>query len=191
MERLKKKKKDEQGVLSMIDAALFGIIILLVTLLVFQQFGGALTRERDLESSEFRREAVHDIQMTALDSIIEETGYVNLSESQPKSIRLVNITLERAVKDYLYLDHISQNKEKLSYDLSRLEGDIEKIYRICARNVSRYNFALESSYENSELFLSNVQEIDTEEDLPSERAASTEYIVLGTTRVDLTLYIWR
>ncbi|MFW6064528.1 MAG: hypothetical protein ACOC8Y_03020 [Candidatus Natronoplasma sp.] len=191
MERLKDKKKDEHGVLSMIDAALFGITILVVMLLVFQQFGGAMTRERDLESSEFRREKVHDIQKVALYSVIEETGYVNLSESEPKPVRLVNITLERAVKDYLYLDHVSQNEETLSYDLSELESDIEEIYRICAWDVSRYNFALESSYETSELFLSNVQDIDTEEDLPSERAASTEYIFLGTTRVNLTLYVWR
>lgn len=191
MERVRDKKKDEEGVLSMIDAVLFVLIILVVTILVFQQFGGGLTRERDLESSELRREAVHDIQKVALDSTIKETGYVNLSDNQPKSMRLINITVERAIKDYLYLDHISHFKANLSYNLSNLEKDIKQIYKRCAWDVSQYRFALESSHKTSELFLSNVQEIDTEEDLPSERAASTTSIVLGTKRVDLTLYIWR
>ncbi len=191
MERLKDTKNDEKGVLSMIDAVLFGIIILVVAILVFQQFAGALTRERDLESSEFRREAVHDIQKVALDSTIEKTGYINLSDNQQEQVNLINITVERAIKDFLYLDHVSQDKEELSYDLSELEKDIKQIYKRCAWDVSRYYFTLKSSYETSELFLSNVQDIYTEEDLPPERAASTTSIILGVKQVDLTLYIWR
>ncbi len=190
MDRLRDKKNDEQGLLSMIDAVLFGIIMLVVTMLIFQQFGGALTRERDLDASEFRREAVHDIQQVALDSIIEETGYVNLSENQPKQVRLVNISVERAIKDYLYLDHMSNDREKLNHDLSDLKRDINLIYKRCAWNVSQYNFALQSSYESSELFLSNV-DIDNADDLPMDRAASITSIILEGERIMLTLYIWR
>ncbi len=190
MDSLKDKNNDQQGLLSMIDAILFGIIILLVTILIFQQFGGALTRERDLEASEFRREAVHDIQEVALDSIIEETGYVNLSEDQSKQVRLVNISVERAIKDYIYLDHMSNDEEKLNYNLSNLKRDINLIYKRCAWNVSRYNFALQSSYHSSDLFLSNV-EIDSAENLPIDRAASQASIILRGERIDLTLYIWR
>jgi len=190
MERLRRTKKDEKAVLSMIDAILFGIILFIVTILVFQQFGGALTRERDLKSSEFRREVVHDIQEVALDSVIEKTGYVNLSHDQSRQVKLTNITVEGAIKDYLFLEHKNQDNEKLTYDLSGLESDIYQIYNKCAWDVSRYYFALGSSYETSELFLSNVQ-INNEEGLPPERAASTNTIMLGMHRVDLTLYIWR
>ncbi len=174
----------------MVDAVLFGLIILMVSILVFQQFGGALNRERDLESSEFKYEAVHDIQKVALDTIISETGYVNLSESQPKRMRLINITVERAIKDYLYLDNLEQNKEKLEYDLSDLEKDIEQVYEKCAWDVSQYRFALESSYESSELFITNVEELD-KEDLPPKRAASTTTLIIEGDRVDSTLFIWR
>jgi len=188
MERL---NIDDQGVLSMIDAVLFGIIILLVTMLIFQQFGGALTRERDLASSEFRREVVHDIQNVALKSTIEETGYVNLSSNQPEQVRLVNVSVERAIKDYLYLDHISQEKQALSYNLSNLEEEIKQIYERCAWDVSQYHFALRSSYETSELFLSNVEGTDTEQDIPPGRAASTASITLRLQRVEVSLFIWR
>jgi len=188
MERL---RNDNQGLLSMIDAVLFGIIILVVSVLIFQQFGGALTREKDLESSEFRREMVHDIQDVALKSTIEETGYLNLSLNQPKRVRLVNVSVERAIKDYLYLDHISQEKHALSYNLTNLEEEIKQIYERCAWDVSQYRFALRSSYETSELFLSNIEGLDTEQDIPPERAASTVSITLRLQRVEVTLFIWR
>jgi len=188
MERL---NNNNQGVLSMIDAVLFGIIILVVTILIFQQFGGALNRERDLASSEFKREAVHDIQNVGLKSTIEETGYVNLSCDQPKQVRLVNVSVERAIKDYLYLDQLSQEKQSLSYNLSNLEEEIKQIYERCAWDVSQYRFALRSSYETSELFLSNVEGLDKEQDIPLERAASTASITLRLQRVEVTLFIWR
>ncbi len=188
---MEKLRNDNKGVLSMIDAALFGIIILVVTILIFQQFGGALTRERDLGSSEFRRELVQDIQDIALKSTIEDTGYVNLSCDQPKQVRLVNVSVERAIKDYLYLDHLSQEKQSLSYNLSELERDIKQAYERCAWYVSHYRFALKSSYEASQLFFSSVEGINTEQDIPMERAASTASITLRLQRVEVTLFIWR
>lgn len=191
MDELRSLDKDSRGVLSIIDGMIFCMIVFITTLFIFQAFGGALTEEKDLRSTEFRREAVQDIQDTALASIIEETGITNQSDHPNVTVQYDNITVERAVKEYLYLYQKDEGHENISYDLSRLENDIEEVYRICAHEVSRYHFAVEASYNQSKLLISDVTGIDFVDELPSDRGATTSTATIGQEQMNITLYIWR
>ena len=191
MGRLILNRDSDQGVLSIVDGMMFAVLMVLATLLIFQVMGSPFTEERELRSSKIRREVVQDIQRTALISTIQDTVFTNESGPEDRNVIYENITVEEAIKEYHHFDHKEDIDEDLSYDLSRLENDIEDIYRKCALEVSKYNFAVISSYRESDLVLSNIQEIDGEEDLPNDRGASSSTLMIGEQQVDLTLHIWR
>ncbi len=188
MERLR-KGREEKGVLSMIDGVIFALIILLVTFFLFQQFGGALTQKRELEGTDLRYEAAQDIQKVVLDSIIQETGYLNKSGSSTKEINFSNISVERVLRNYLYLKHKEEVNDGINYDLSRLKRDIKQRYGRCAWDVSHYHFSVSSSYRSSKLFVSD--NCDGHEDMPSDRSASQSTITIEMSRVQVILYVWR
>ncbi|MFP4002075.1 MAG: hypothetical protein ACLFSM_06190 [Thermoplasmata archaeon] len=191
MGELRQNDKNEKGVLSIIDGMIFGVIIIVVMILIFQMFGGASYKEKDLRSTTLRKEAAEDIQDTALASIIEKTGFMNESGEQSIKVEYENITVERAVKEYLYLAREDKKNEYLDYDLSELEKDIEETYSACAWEVSKYHFAVESSFQRSALFVSDTVGTNSTDDLPADRGAATSTVLIDQEPVDITLYIWR
>ncbi len=183
--------RDEEGVLSLIDAGIFALIMILVSLFIFQQFGGPLTQKRELEGADLRYEASEDIQNMVLDSVIRKTGYLNKSGRTSEEVYFSNITVKRAVRNYHYLKNSEKSRDELDYNLSRLKEDVKQRYERCAWEVSRYHFAASSSHGNSTLFFSDDQNCDNLDDIPSDRSAAQSVITEGLDRVTITLYIWR
>jgi len=191
MGKLRCLRKEKSGVLSIIDGVIFAVLILLASMFLLHSFGGALSGEKDLRSTESRKEMVEDVQSTSLVTTIEKTGFTNESGDEDSIVEIENITVERALKEYLYLDNERTVNEDIRYDLSRLEDDIKYIYNICARDIGHYHFAVESSFQDGRFFISDVPDIGSADDLPAERGASTSTTVIGDETVNVTLYIWR
>lgn len=184
------KKRDKEGVLTLVDALLFIFVLLIVSIFVFSFLQTAFFQTSDIKRSKFRREAVVDIQEAALHSVIDETEYINRS-SESNRVVYRNITVETAILNYIYLSESEREDENLSYDLSRLEEDIEKRYEECVWEISHYNFAVKTDHGSTDLFISNIEEVTTAEGLPSEKSATSSFATLGLERVQITLYIWR
>lgn len=184
------KKRSEKGVLTLVDALIFIFVLLIVSIFIISFLHTAFFQTSDVRRSKFRREAVIDIQEVSIQSVVEETGYINESDDDME-VTYRNITIETAILNYLYLNESEKKNDDLSYDLSRLKGDIEQRYKKCVWEISHYHFAVETDYNSSELFISDVEEVTGREGLPSERSATSTFTTLGLERVQITLYIWR
>ncbi len=186
-----KKRMNENGFLSMVDASLIALVIIVVSFFIFQSLSAGLFYSSEPRRSEFERESVIDIQRAAVRSTIDETGYLKeTDEGIEKRIVYSNITVDTAIKNYLYLKNKSLETD-LWYDLTELEDGIKQQYKRCAWDISRYNFAVEASHDAAELFISNEDDIQNEEDLPDSRSAFTTHTTLGMEPVRITLYVWR
>lgn len=181
-------RKDEEGFLSAIDALIFCVILLLISISLFNIFNTTSSNVEDLESREMMREATEDIQDSLFNAEIRDVRYFNNSKGE--EVNHKNMSVERALKLYLYLDHQEENSENSAYNLAPLANQIEEKYHRGARELSKYNFALKAEYESSELFLSN-KEVGAEEELPAERSAYTSFTTIRLEPAYVTLFLWR
>ncbi|MBS3816957.1 MAG: hypothetical protein KGY76_05280 [Candidatus Thermoplasmatota archaeon] len=190
-EGISRRKIKDEGMLSIIDALLFALVIMIVSFSIFQLFGSGLLKNTDVRESEFRRESVLDIQKASIESVITKSGYVNQSGSESRRTSYENITVETAIKNYLFISEEERKNEELSYRLNELKNDIKERYRICAWNISKYHFAVNADYGSSTFFISDIQDISSEEDLPPDRGASSTVTTLEMEPIYVRLYIWR
>ncbi len=182
--------RNKEGVLTLVDALIFIFILFIVSIFVLSFLHTGFLQTSDVRRSKFRREAVIDIQETSLNSIIRETGYINESADMDR-VTYRNITIETAILNYLYLKDSEKGNDALAYNLSGLKEDIEQRYKKCVWEISHYHFALETAYDSSELFISDVEGVSAEEKLPAERSATSTFTTLGLEQVQISLYIWR
>ncbi len=188
MVRLKKRKHDE-GFLSALDAIFFAIILLLVSLTIFQISSTTQNQEMEMRSNEIKREYAEDIHEVVLDSTISQTSYFN--ESSSEVFKHENITVESALKLYLYLDDLEEEHEDLNYELSSIREDIDEKYERGAWEVSRFRYAVRARYEGSEFFISSETNMTSEDDLPHTKTAYSTHTTLRFEKINITLFIWR
>lgn len=181
---------NSRGILTLVDVSIFLFILVIVSIFILSFLQIGFFQTSDVRQSRFKREAVIDIQEVSVNSVIAETGYINESEEFERVIYR-NITVETAILNYLYLRESEKDDERTSYDLNRLENDIQKRYERCVWEISHYHFAVESEYGSSELFISDVEEVTRRDELPPEKSAASTFTTLGLEQVQITLYIWR
>ncbi|MEF8873656.1 MAG: hypothetical protein V5A88_03170 [Candidatus Thermoplasmatota archaeon] len=181
----------EKGFLTMVDASLMAIVIIVVSFFIFQSLSAGLFYSSEPRRSEFERESVIDIQRAAISSTIGETGYLkDLGDGAKKRIVYNNITVDTAIKNYLYLKN-KTIKIDISHNLTELKEDIKRQYKRCAWEISSYHFAVEAEHGLVGLFISDREEVTREGDLPDDRSAFSTHTTIGLQRVEITLYIWR
>jgi len=191
LKRVRRKEKD--GFLSVMDACILTVMIIVVSFFIFQGLSVSLSYRSEPRRSEFERESVMDIQNAVIRSQLEETGYLKVHGPEgayEERVSYDNITVDTAIKNYLYLKNKSDS-ENLFYDLTELEQDIKGQYKRCAWEISRYHFAVEAEHGSTNLFISDIEEVRGKEDLPDSRSAYSSYSTLNLERVLITLYIWR
>ena len=185
------KKRSEEGIITLVDALMLFFILMIVSIFILSFLHTGFFQRSDVGRSQFRREAVIDIQEASINSIIEETGYINKSGSGDREVIYRNITIKSAILNYLYLSELEMESDELNYDLNGLKNDIEERYEKCVWDISHYRFALEIDHSSSEFFISNVEDVNVKDDLPSDRSAASTFTSLGLESVRITLYIWR
>lgn len=190
MRDISRKCEDDTGFLSMVDASLLAVMILLVSFFFFHSLSAGLFYRSEPRRAAFERESVKDIQKSVLRSVIGETGYLKETDGESQRVTYTNITVDTAIKNYLYLKNRSED-EDAGYDLSELEENIKKQYERCAGGISHYHYAVDVEDGPAGLFISDHDEINDRTDLPDQRSAHSTYTTLGLERVQITLYIWR
>ncbi len=189
MEGLKPRKMDDDGMLSVVDALVFLLSLLFVSLFFFHIYSASLSRTQDLDMRDIQDEMALNIHNHVIHHEIEETGYTNETSGERHTYR--NITVERAIKNAVYLQYQEDNTIH-SYDLDELQDSIKEVYELAAFNISHYHFAVHTDYEDSTFFISDILESD--ENLPDMRSSSVHVTTLGRDRVErirIILYIWR
>lgn len=179
-------KRAEKGMLSVFDSLIFAITLMLVSFFLFNIYSTNLRRGFDIREARTINERVEDIHETVIHSVIEESGYVN--KSSDRKIQYTNITVEKAIKNYLYLDNLEGE-----YDLSQLREDIEKKYRLAAWQIAHFHYGVYSSYEDGELFISD--SIEDQEKIPTERGTDVKRTTMGDLpgepqELRILLYLW-
>lgn len=188
-----KVKRNEEGILTVMDALIFTVVLLIVTFLLVNILHENLTRTQDLRMSEIREKAVSDIHETVMSK--------DLNSSYEKDGHKIKkkLSMPDWIKNLLYLKYLNE-KNGEEYKLTTLESNIKDVYNTCAWEICRYNFAIFSEYKDTHIFLSN--KCDNMKEIPSDRGANTFVTTLDTETFDSTsddqeeklniiLYVWR
>jgi len=177
------------------DALVFILSLMFVSIFFFHLYSTSISRTQDLEMTRIRDEVALNTQNHAVSYVINETGYTNETSGEDHIYR--NITVEKAIRNSLYLQYLEENTE-CTYNLSRLNRDIESVYERAAFNISHYHFAVIAEYEEAEFFISDVLEdtdpLDDPGEEPREWSAASRVTTLAREdieRIRIVLYIWR
>lgn len=190
---LKRRDFDQEGMISVVDALVFALSLLFVSIFFFNLYSASLSRTQDIELERVRDEIAINAQNHAVNYVIEETGYVNGTTEHTYK----NITVERTIRNFLYLQNLEE-KGGYDYDLDRLENDIKWVYSRAVYETSNYHFAVRASYDEGELFISDVldseEALDDPEKEPHDWSAAGHVTTLaegeGLARIRIMLYIW-
>ncbi len=192
MGRLKNIRDDDEGILSVMDALIFALSLMLVTLFLLQMYSTSLSRTQDIANINIEQEAAINIQNTVIVHNIRETGYEDLSSGEFHTYR--NITVERAIKNYLYLKK-KDATPVYDYNLTTLNNSIKEVYMQTAVYISHYHFVVRADYEDSTFFISDVLDGPDELDAVGDMSVATYVTTLADAEGDLRrmriqLYIW-
>ncbi len=182
MGNLNRGELSDQGMISVVDALVFILAVLAVSIFIFQMFSASFSQRQEMEVIDIKNEVALNIQNTVIHQRISTDDFED-------------ITVERGIRNCLYFENSDTGDEKKE----DLEEEIKEIYKTAAFEISQYRFAVSADYtrveESDPFFVSPwLENID---ELPDERSVSIYTSTLAEDveegewgDVRIILYIW-